>query len=81
MMEKVPIDDDYIYEEFDVPKPENYDELKEEMKLEKMAALMPYGFATSEPIAPEPKPNRPSVENKKTPSLISRLVNRFFAKG
>lgn len=81
MMEKVPVDDDYIYEEFDVPKPENYDELREEMKLEKMAALMPYGFATSEPIAPEPKPNRPSVENKKTPSLISRLVNRFFAKG
>jgi phage gp29-like protein len=29
---KVPIDDDYIYEEFDIPKPENYDELKEQMR-------------------------------------------------
>ncbi len=29
---RVPIDDDYIYEEFDIPKPENYDELKEQMR-------------------------------------------------
>jgi len=29
---KVPIDDDYWYETYNIPKPENYDELKEEMK-------------------------------------------------
>ena len=28
---EVPVDDDYIYEEFDVPKPENYEAMKEEM--------------------------------------------------
>jgi phage gp29-like protein len=29
---RVPVDDDYIYEEFDIPKPENYDELKDQMR-------------------------------------------------
>jgi hypothetical protein len=28
---KVPVGDDFIYEEFDIPKPDNYDQLKEEM--------------------------------------------------
>lgn len=28
---KVPVSDDYIYEEMGIPKPDNYDELKEEM--------------------------------------------------
>ena len=30
--DKVPVDDDYIYEEFDIPKPENYEAMKEEMR-------------------------------------------------
>lgn len=31
--DKVPVDDDYIYEEFDIPKPDNYEELKEELRM------------------------------------------------
>lgn len=30
---KIPIDDDFIYEEFDIPKPANYDELKAKQEL------------------------------------------------
>ncbi len=33
----IPIADDYLYEEFDIPKPDNYEELKEEKKQEKQA--------------------------------------------
>lgn len=33
----IPISDDYLYEEFDIPKPDNYNELKEEKKAEKQA--------------------------------------------
>lgn len=29
---RIPIDDDFIYEEFDIPKPENYESLKAEMQ-------------------------------------------------
>lgn len=29
---KIPVEDDYIYEEFDVPKPKDYDKLKKEMQ-------------------------------------------------
>jgi len=45
--EKVPVADDFFYEEFDIPKPVNYDDLKEEMRLEKMAGLMPFGIGNS----------------------------------
>jgi len=37
---KVPIDDDTIYEEFDIPKPENYDQLKEEMNARSTMGLL-----------------------------------------
>lgn len=36
---RVPVSDDFIYEEFDIPKPENYDELKK--KLEEQTSLIP----------------------------------------
>ncbi|MDR0206674.1 MAG: DUF935 domain-containing protein [Bacteroidales bacterium] len=29
---ELPVDDDFVYEEFDIPKPENYEAMKEEMK-------------------------------------------------
>jgi phage gp29-like protein len=36
---QVPVSDDYIYEEFDIPKPDNYEELKEEQRLERHAGV------------------------------------------
>jgi phage gp29-like protein len=37
--DKIPVSDDFIYEEFDIPKPDNYNEMKEEMRVEKQAGL------------------------------------------
>ena len=71
---KIPIDDDWVYEEFDIPKPENYDELKEEMKLEKMASFMPFGMGTAPMVE---QPTKKTAENK---GFFSRLWN-FFAAG
>ncbi|GHV66964.1 hypothetical protein FACS1894199_11470 [Bacteroidia bacterium] len=75
---KVPVADDFIYEEFDIPKPDNYEELKEEMRLEKMAGMMPV-FSEEQPPAAataqaSPGPAKKDVKN----SWYSRLVN-FFA--
>ncbi|MDR0872182.1 MAG: DUF935 domain-containing protein [Prevotellaceae bacterium] len=70
--EKVPVADDYIYEEFDIPKPENYDELKEEMRLEKMAGLMPFGNDAA-PMGEQP-PQKSAANN----NFLSRVWN-FFA--
>ncbi len=77
--EKIPLDDDWVYNEFDIPKPDNYDELKEEMKLEKMASMMTFGNpATPEPTSPmEKQPAKKTPENK---SWKSRLLN-FFGLG
>lgn len=71
--DKVPISDDYIYEEFDIPKPEDYDNLKEEMKLEKMASLMPYGYTNVQD----------NIEITPTKSSNKTLKNiwNFFVKG
>lgn len=36
---RVPVGDDFIYEEFNIPKPENYDELKQAMEANKLTGL------------------------------------------
>ena len=41
--DKVPVDDDFIYEEFDIPKPENYEEMKEQMRRDK--EMQSFGFS------------------------------------
>jgi hypothetical protein len=58
--DKIPVDDDFIYEEFDIPKPDNYDELKEEMRLEKQSGLASM-FGADEPKDPkDPKSEKSS---------------------
>lgn len=71
IMEKLPVDDDWVYEEFDIPKPENYQDLKEEMKLERMAALMPFGYTPNDAVdrsgrtgGNEKKPTNKSWKNR-----------------
>jgi hypothetical protein len=79
---KVPIDDDWIYEEFDIPKPDNYDELKEEMRLERMAGIMPFGnnsVPDNTQTAVEIVPQEQSAKNVKN-NLLRRVWN-FFVKG
>lgn len=56
---KVPVADDYWYEKYDIPKPDNYDELKAKMEEEKQAKLNP-----QQPPAPAQKP-KPKPAAKK----------------
>lgn len=71
--DKIPIADDYIYEEFDVPKPDNYEELKEEQRLEKQAGFASiFGASGHGHNHPDPDP-----EPRKT-NLFARLAD-FFA--
>jgi phage gp29-like protein len=76
--EKVPVADDYIYEEFDIPKPDNYDELKEEKRLEKMAALMPFGGGYNNNDVAGQSTSRPE---KRAENNVLRRIWNFFVKG
>jgi phage gp29-like protein len=71
--DKVPVSDDYIYEEFDIPKPDNYEEMKEEMRTEKQAGLHSI-FGGREPAKDEEKPAKPAGKNK---NLFHRIINFF----
>jgi phage gp29-like protein len=78
---KIPVDDDYIYEEFDIPKPDNYEQIKEEMKLEKHAGLAAM-FDTGAP--PKNKPvnkndddDDDSDDDKNNKNLFARLRDFF----
>jgi hypothetical protein len=74
--DKVPVADDYIYEEFDIPKPDNYEELKEQMQAEKALqnpALLSNIFANDTVfLESENKDNR--IEKNK---FLERLKSFF----
>lgn len=70
--DKVPVDDDFIYEEFDIPKPENYEELKEEMRQNQAMRMMGVGGFVDDRIEAEPQ------QSGKPKNLWGRIVN-FFA--
>ncbi len=70
--DKVPVDDDFIYEEFDIPKPENYEEMKEEMRQNQAMRMMGVGGFGDDRIEAEPQ------QSGKPKNLWGRIVN-FFA--
>jgi hypothetical protein len=77
---KVPIDDEYFYNTYGIPKPENYEELKAKMEEEKQAKLNP-----PVPGAPAPAPGKKDKklkpkEKKLNASLLNQFLN-FFVKG
>lgn len=70
--DKVPVDDDFIYEEFDIPKPENYEEMKEEMRQNQAMRMMGVGGFVDDRIEAQPQ------QSGKPKNLWGRIVN-FFA--
>ncbi|MBR1990839.1 MAG: DUF935 family protein, partial [Bacteroidales bacterium] len=72
--DKVPVDDDYIYEEFDIPKPENYEAMKEEMRTAN--SFTPFETPLNNPLnggdgnVPQPK--------RGANNLLNRLKSFFF---
>lgn len=72
----VPVDDDYVYKTSGIPRPKDYDQLKEEMKTSAWSWLQPE--PTSKP-SPEPKPDEPKEKKEKNLTWKERmqeLVNR-----
>ena len=87
----LPIGDDYLYEEFGVPKPENYEELKEEIQRRHTPLSLP-GPGDDEPDddGDEPEPVKTGADageddpkngksGRKKGSVTNRL-GRFFAR-
>ncbi len=63
--QKVPIGDDYYYETYGIPKPDNYDELKKKMEDEKAIELQ--GILPNKPDE-EAKPGKDKLPGDKKPT-------------
>ncbi len=78
--EKVPIADDYWYETYGIPKPDNYDQLKKEMEEKKN----PFKNQESETKNQEPKAKGQEDKEVKEKGLIDltkpSAMNTFFKK-
>lgn len=56
----VPVSDDYFYETYSIPKPDNYDELKAKMEEERQIKLLP----PTPNVTPAPGKPKPAPKNK-----------------
>lgn len=75
---KVPVSDDYWYNTYGIPKPDNYDELKAEqkIKLEADAKAKAESMAqANQPPQPNPKEKDVKLKNKKK---LAALLDLFF---
>ncbi|TDX86190.1 phage portal protein family protein [Epilithonimonas xixisoli] len=74
--EKVPVDDDYWYFTYGIPKPKNYDALKREMEARKNANQLP--------IKEEGKTEKPTKEKAEKEDLADytnpTIIDKFFKK-
>lgn len=82
---RVPVSDDYFYDTYGVPKPDNYDELKAKMEKEKEARLnppVPEKQPAGDPPKKKPKKEKLSAEDKLTKWEQFRLfLADFFDPG
>lgn len=74
--DKVPVDDDYIYEEFDIPKPDNYEEMKEELRM--AHSFNPFESSLKNPLNDNEKDGNQYRRSAQSNNLITRLKS-FFA--
>ncbi|MBR6905217.1 MAG: DUF935 family protein, partial [Bacteroidales bacterium] len=73
--QEVPVDDDYIYDEFPIPKPDNYEQLKEEMELKK--ALKAFQTVPENPLNDEDEDPKAANRKPGATNIFNRL-KRFF---
>ena len=69
--EVVPVDDDYIYDEFPVPKPDNYEQMREEMDLKQ-------SLKAFETMPDNPLNDDQDEQLKGKPTNIFNRLKRFF---
>jgi len=63
--EKVPVSDDYFYETYAIPKPDNYDELKAKQEADKLALQQQIN-----------EPAIPSTQSSKSPDVKAKIIDR-----
>lgn len=87
----LPIGDDYLYEEFGVPKPDNYEELKEELRRKRIPLTLPSPTDDDDPDDDGNDPEPPgdgadgdegepkNGKNGRKKGGITNRLGRFFA--
>ena len=87
----LPIGDDYLYEEFGVPKPDNYEELKEELRRKRIPLTLPSPTDDDDPDddGNDPEPTGDGADgdegepkngkNGRKKGGITNRLGRFFA--
>jgi len=60
---KTPLSDDYVYETYGIPKPDNYDELKAKQEEQRQAAMNP-PVSEADPNKPAPGKPKPKAKPK-----------------
>ena len=76
---KVPISDDYWYETYGIPKPDNYDQLKQEQEERRQATLEAIKNSTKDQgqTKDEPKKDPKEDDEKKKSKLFDQLADFF----
>ncbi|MGR3790049.1 DUF935 family protein [Flavobacterium covae] len=79
--EKVPIDDDYWYSTYGIPKPKNYLQLKKQMQEKQAKEIIPENKDSEEEKQskekPQKKPKENVLEDKKKKRLMDGFLNRL----
>ena len=76
----VPLGDDYFYEAYQRPKPDNYDELKQKMEDDKALQLQPKAGDQNSPVAKDKKPVAKDKPATKDLSDDENLWNKFRSR-
>lgn len=74
----LPVDDDYIYDEFGIPKPKNYDQIKSEQPKPTQPPADPDEEEDDEDV--EPPPPKKAKQNKENPKRKLSTWNRLRLK-
>lgn len=70
LAKQVPVDDDYFYETYGLPRPDNYEQLKEEQRMNKILKTMTPGQ--------QPAPSSGNKEGAE-PAKVKNLFNQFLS--
>lgn len=72
---KVPIGDDYWYDTYGIPKPENYDELKK--KMDEKASINPILQKQPEEKQPDKKEDKENLSDLSEPKLLDKVFKKL----
>lgn len=74
----LPLDDDYLYEQLNIEKPDNYEQLKSELEEKKKAADPLAGLMYQAPLKDQPAAPTDNGKNPKQPQNRSNSLKKVF---